>query len=149
MYTIQTSQGGRMELAYANAPPGNTPYWCQEYAHGGLSLWPLQGLPQLLSQVHIIFGNSQCDTSSGSSFRTSPSWSTYVLSRFNHVQLFMTLDTVVACQAPLSMEFSMQEFLSGYHALLQGIFLTQRLNLHHLCLQHCQKGSLLLTPPGK
>ena len=37
----------------------------------------------------------------------------------------------------------------GYHALLQGIFLTQRLNLHLLGLLHWQAGSLSLAPPGK
>ena len=37
----------------------------------------------------------------------------------------------------------------GCHALLQGIFLTQGLNLHFLHLLHWQKGSLLLVPPGK
>ena len=35
----------------------------------------------------------------------------------------------VAHQAPLSMGFSRQEYCSGLHALLQGIFLTQGLNL--------------------
>ena len=42
---------------------------------------------------------------------------------------FATLWTV-AHQAPLSMGFPMQEFWSGLHALLQGIFLTQGPNLH-------------------
>ena len=36
----------------------------------------------------------------------------------------------------------------GCHALLQGIFLTQRLNPHLLCLPHWQVGSLPLAPPG-
>ena len=38
------------------------------------------------------------------------------------------------CQDPLSMGFSRQEYWSGLHFLLQGIFLTQGLNpglLHH------------------
>ena len=35
-----------------------------------------------------------------------------VLHRFSHVQLFVTLWTV-ACQAPLSIGFSRQEYLSG------------------------------------
>ena len=33
--------------------------------------------------------------------------------------------------------------------LLQGIFLTQGLNLSLLCLLHWQIGSLPLAPPGK
>ena len=37
----------------------------------------------------------------------------------NHVQLFATLWTV-ACQAPLSMEFSMQEYWSGLPFSLAG-----------------------------
>ena len=37
----------------------------------------------------------------------------------------------------------------GCHALLQGIFPTQGLNLHLLCLLHGQAGSLPLVPPGK
>ena len=32
---------------------------------------------------------------------------------------------------------------------LQGIFLTQGLNIHLLCLLHWQEGSLPLAPPGK
>ena len=42
----------------------------------------------------------------------------------------------VACQPPLSMEFSRQEYWVGCHSLLQGIFPTQRLNLG---LQHCMR----------
>ena len=41
----------------------------------------------------------------------------------SHVQLFATLWTV-AHQAPLSMGFSKEEYWSGLHALLQGIFPT-------------------------
>ena len=37
------------------------------------------------------------------------------------------IDTV-PLQAPLSMGFSRQEYWSGLHALLQGIFLSQGLN---------------------
>ena len=46
------------------------------------------------------------------------------------VQLSVTPQTpqTVAQQASLSMEFSKQECWSGCHFLLQGIFLTQRLN---------------------
>ena len=66
----------------------------------------------------------------------------YVLSRFSHLRLFVTLWTV-AHQAPLSMWFSRQEYL------LQGIFLNQWLNLHLLYLLNRQVGSLSLAPPGK
>ena len=37
----------------------------------------------------------------------------------------------------------------GCHALLRGIFPTQRLNLGLLCLLHWQAGSLPLASPGK
>ena len=42
----------------------------------------------------------------------------------------------VACQAPLSMGFSRQEYGVGCHFLLQGIFLTQEPNLG---LLHCRQ----------
>ena len=42
----------------------------------------------------------------------------------------------VAHQAPLSMEFSWQEYWSGNHSLLQGIFPTQGSNLS---LLHCMQ----------
>ena len=45
----------------------------------------------------------------------------------SHVQLFVTLWTI-AHQAPLFMEFSRQEYWSGLHALLWGIFSTQGSN---------------------
>ena len=37
----------------------------------------------------------------------------------------------------------------GCHALLQGIFQTQRSKLHLLYLLHCHAGSLPLALPGK
>jgi len=43
------------------------------------------------------------------------------------------------------MEFSRQDYWNGCHFLLQGIFLIQRLNLHHLRLLHWQADSLLLA----
>ena len=51
-----------------------------------------------------------------------------VLSCFSCVLLFATLWTV-ACQAPLYMGFPRQEYWSGLPGDLQGIFLTQELNL--------------------
>ena len=60
-----------------------------------------------------------------------------------HVQLCDPMD--YSHQAPLSMGFSRQEYWSGFHALPPGIFLTQGLNLHLLCLLHLQAGSLTTT----
>ena len=57
---------------------------------------------------------------------------------------FATPWTLV-CQAPLSMEFLRQEYWSGCHFLLQGIFLTRGLDL---CLLHWQVGSLPLSHQG-
>ena len=50
------------------------------------------------------------------------------LSRFSHIWLFATPWTA-GHQAPLSMEFSRQEYEVGCYFLLQGIFLTQGLKL--------------------
>ena len=54
---------------------------------------------------------------------------------------FVTPRTV-AVQAPLTMGFSRQEYWRGLHFLLQGIFLTQGLNLS---LLHWQMDSLPLS----
>ena len=51
----------------------------------------------------------------------------------------------IACEAPLSMDFSRQEYWSGSHCLLQGIFPTQVLNPNFL---HCRK-IIYCEPPGK
>ena len=51
------------------------------------------------------------------------------------VRLFVT-PWSIAYQAPPSMEFSRQEYWSGLHFLLQGIFPTQGSNLHLWCLLH-------------
>ena len=64
----------------------------------------------------------------------------------SRVQLFVTPWTI-AHQAPPSMGFSRQEYWRGI--LLQGIFPTQRSNLHLLRLLLWQAGSLPLEPPGK
>ena len=55
----------------------------------------------------------------------------------------------VACQAPLSMGFSRQEYWSGCHALLQGIFPTQGSNLGLPNLRQILFFSLLSEPPGE
>ena len=71
-----------------------------------------------------------------------------MLSRFSHVQVFVTLWTV-AHQAPLSMDSPGKKPRVGCPALLQGIFLTGGLNPHLFCLPHWQAGPLPLAPPGK
>ena len=54
-----------------------------------------------------------------------------------------------ACQAPLSIGFSRQEYWTGCKTPLQRIFWTQGSNPHLLSLLHWQVGSLPLVPPGK
>ena len=71
-----------------------------------------------------------------------------VLSHFSHVQLFTTPWTI-AHQAPLSMEFSRQEYWMDCHFLLQRIFPTQGLNPHLLRLLHRQVNSLPLCRLGR
>ena len=53
----------------------------------------------------------------------------------------------VARQAPLSMQFSRQEYWSRLPC--PSIFLTQGLNPRLLCLLHWQAISLQVVPPGK
>ena len=72
----------------------------------------------------------------------------FMLSRFRHVQLCATLWTV-ACQAPLSVAFSKQEYWSGLPCPPPGDLPDSRTEPVSLCLLHWQAGSLPLGPPGK
>ena len=65
-----------------------------------------------------------------------------VLSHFSHVRLFAAPQTAALCP----WDSLGKNPGVGCHALLQGIFPTQGLNLH---LLHRQMGSLLLVPPRK
>ena len=64
---------------------------------------------------------------------------------FSHVQLFVTLRTVVL-QVPLSIGFYRQDYWGGFPCLLLGIFPTHGSNP---CLTHWQMGSSALAPLGK
>ena len=70
-----------------------------------------------------------------------------MLSHFNGVQLFAIL-WIVACQAPLSMGFSRQEYQSGLSCPPPGGLPDLGIE-DTLYLLHLQAGSLLLVPPGK
>ena len=77
------------------------------------------------------------------------------LSHLNPVRLFVK-PWAVACQAPLSMDFSRQEYWSGLPCPPPGDLpdpgikpRTQGSNPGLLCLLHWQAGSLPLAPPGK
>ena len=72
----------------------------------------------------------------------------YILSCFSHVQLFAILRTV-ACQAPLSIGFSRQEYWSGLPCLPPGDLPNPGLNLFLFHLLHWQAGFLTLAPPEK
>ena len=66
------------------------------------------------------------------------------------VQLFVTLMDCTLPKAPLSMEFSRQEYWSEFHFLLQGIFLTQGSNPSFLhCRQILYQLSLTLIMSAK
>ena len=60
-------------------------------------------------------------------------WCVMCVCVFSHVWLFVTPWTVTH-QAPLFIDFFRQEYWSGLPCPLQGIFPTQGLNLHLLCL---------------
>ena len=60
------------------------------------------------------------------------------------VQLFL-IPWTIACQAPLSMEFSGKNTGMGCHFLLQGIFLTHGSNLS---LLHCRQTLYPLSHQG-
>ena len=62
-------------------------------------------------------------------------------------RLFATPWTV-ACQAPLSMEFSSKNTGVGCHSLLQAIFLTQGSNKCHLRLLYCRRTLYCLSHQG-
>ena len=55
----------------------------------------------------------------------------------------------VACQASLLMRFPRQNTGVGCPFLFQGIFLTQGLNPHLLCLLHCRCEFFKAEPSGK
>ena len=70
-----------------------------------------------------------------------------VLSRFTHIQLFVTSWTV-AHQAPLSMRFSSQEYWNGLPFPSPWDLPGPGIEPKSLCLLHWQEGSLPLEPLG-
>ena len=60
------------------------------------------------------------------------------LGHFSRVRLFAASWTV-ACQAACAWDSPSKNAGVGFHALLQGIFLTQGSNPHLLCLLHCSQ----------
>ena len=71
-----------------------------------------------------------------------------MLSHFSLVQLFATPWTV-ACQAPLSMGFSRQEYWSGLPFPTPGDLPNTGIETVSLTSLYWQVGSLPLAPPGK
>ena len=72
----------------------------------------------------------------------------YILSCFNHVQLFVTSQTV-AHQAPLSMGFPRQGHWSGLPCPPLRDLPDPRTGPASVCLLHRQADSLSPAPPGK
>ena len=70
-----------------------------------------------------------------------------VLSHFSHVRLFVTLWTV-ACQAPLSMEFSRQEYWSGLPCASPGDLPNPGTELGPPASNTLKANSLSAEPPG-
>ena len=70
-----------------------------------------------------------------------------ILSRFSRVQLCDPMDGSPWLFCPWNSPGKNTGV--GYHALLQGIFLTLALNPNLLHLQHWQAGSLPLVPPER
>ena len=71
-----------------------------------------------------------------------------MLSCFSHVWLFVTPWTI-ACQAPLSMRFSRQEYWTGLPCPPLGDLPDLGIKPCLLCLLHWQTGSSPLSQPGK
>ena len=71
-----------------------------------------------------------------------------MLSSFRHVQLLATPFTV-ACQDPLSIGFSTQEYWSGLPCPIQGIFPAQGSNLHLLTSPALTGKFFTISTPGK
>ena len=69
-----------------------------------------------------------------------------LLSHFSHVQLFVTLWTIVH-QAPLSIGFSRQEYWNGLPCPPAGDLPDPGMKLCLLCLLHWQVDSLVLGFP--
>ena len=71
-----------------------------------------------------------------------------VLSHFSHFRLFVTLWTV-ACQAPLSMGFSRQEYWGRLPFPSPGDLPNPGIHLLLSCVSALQADSLPAEPPGK
>ena len=71
-----------------------------------------------------------------------------MLSCISYVKLFATL-WILAPRLLHPWDSPSKNIGVSFHALLQGIFLTQGLNPRLFCLLHWQAGSLPLAPPGK
>ena len=107
-------------LPYASLPLGSS--WVVDFSHSNewSNLTEGHGNPIICSQIWQKCWHPENTTCKyASEIRTVLEvlclslWGCVcMLSHFTHVQLFATLGTV-ACQAPLSMEFSRQEYWSG------------------------------------
>ena len=136
---LKTEHSGASTIAqWVKNPPAmqKTPFWFLvgkiRYRRDRLPTPVLLGFPGGSAGKE-----SACNVGDLGLIPTRTSWC--VLSHFSCVWLFVTPWTV-ACQDPLSVEFSRQEYWR-MDALLQGIFPTQGSNLHLLLLLHWWVGS--------
>ena len=109
----------------------------------------LSGFTQLFSQVWSLDQQHQhyLETCVRNTDFYTPLLGVCMLSCFSPVQLYANLWTI-ACQAPLSMGFSKQEYWIGLRFPPRRIFLIQGWNPSLLCLLHWQAGSLPLHHLG-
>ena len=113
-------------------------------ARNGLRLWLPPQVEQTTSRSLFLLKLLNMLDKSGFHFlllqrKTGPGkeweFSKVMLTFFSRVRLFVT-PWIVACQGPLSMGFPSTNTGMGCHFLLEGMFLTQRLNQHLLPLLH-------------
>ena len=120
-----------------------------------LFLFDLQVMMLHLLTFHHVYDNNKLRFNKLLKLILHP-WIDYVkcflhacmLSCFSCVQLFETLCSA-PCQAPLSMEFSRQQYRSGLPCSPPGDLSNSGLNLHLTTFLALHVGSLPLAPPGK
>ena len=97
------------------------------------SSWPIMTVLNPTGQGILVLPNAR------SVYLRTAIVTTVVVWLLSRVRLIAT-SRAVAHQVPLSVGFPRQEYCSGYHLLLQGIFPTHRSNP---CLLHWQPVALL------
>ena len=135
---------GKLGLVVTEVQANPIPEKDQLGARNGLRLWLPPQVEQTTSRSLFLLKLLNMLDKSGFHFlllqrKTGPGkeweFSKVMLTCFSRVRLFVT-PWIVACQGPLSMGFPSTNTGMGCHFLLEGMFLTQRLNQHLLPLLH-------------